>query len=118
MSVNQPGFPLQVAEEDGRVIVRFPANTTLSEANAEEFASELLALTQQRERPHLVVDLGGVDMMTSVILAKFIALNGRVRASGGRLTLFNPTPIVQQVLKVTRLDTILEVHSFARPIPA
>ena len=118
MPVNQPGFPLQIVEEDGRVIVRFPANTTLSEANAEEFASELSALAQQRERPHLVVDLGGVDMLTSVILAKFIALNGRVRASGGRLTLFNPSPVVRQVFKVTRLDTILEVHPYGHAIPA
>ena len=118
MSANQSAFPLQVVEEDGRVIVRFPANTTLSEANAEAFASEFLALTAARDRPHLLVDLGAVALMTSVILGKFIALHGRVRAAGGRLTLFNPTPVVRQVFKVTRLDTILEVHPPAHPIPA
>src|SRR6266545_996743 len=118
MSSHQSDFPLQVVEEEGRVTVCFPANTKLSEANAEEFSRELLALTEQRERPHLLVDLGGVSMLTSVILAKFIALNGRVRAAGGRLTLFNPTPVVQQVFKVTRLDTILELQPFAHQIPA
>ncbi len=105
-------------EADGRTTVRFPAGTALSEANAEEFASQLLGLAEGKERPHLLIDLGGVSMLTSVILAKFIALNGRVRGLGGRLTLFNPNAIVHQVFKVTRLDTILEVHPFAHTIPA
>jgi anti-anti-sigma factor len=116
MPAHPSEFPLHIVEEDSRVTVGFPANTTLSEANAEEFSRELLALAEKR--PHLLVDLGGVAMLTSIILAKFIALNGRVRSAGGRLTLFNPTPVVQQVFKVTRLDTILELHPFARPIPA
>ena len=118
MSAPNADFPLHIVVEDGSVTVRFPANTTLSEANAEEFARALLALAASTERPHLLVDLGGVTMLTSVILAKIIAVNGKVRAAGGRLTLFNPTPVVHQVFKVTRLDTILEVHPSAHPLPA
>lgn len=100
-------FPLQIVEEEGRVTVGFPANTALSGANAEELGQELAALAARRT--HLLVDLAEVTMVTSMILAKFIALNGRLRAAGGRLTLSNPTPMVREVFKVTRLDTILEV---------
>ena len=114
MSAPKSEFSLQVVEEDGRVTVRFPANTTLSEANSEEFGRGLFALAGSTDCPHLLVDLGGVTMMTSVILAKLLALHGKVRDAGGRLTLFNPNPIVQQVFKVTRLDTVLEFH----PLPA
>lgn len=118
MPSSEPEFPLHVVEEGGRTTVRFPSGTTLSEVNAEEFARELVTLAEGKQRPHLLVDLGGVAMLTSVILAKFIALNGRVRALGGRLTLFNPNATVHQVFKVTRLDTILEVHQFSHAIPA
>lgn len=118
MSAKQSELPLHVVEEEGRVTIRFAANTTLSEVNAEAFSRQLLALLEHRENPHLLVDLGGVAMLTSVVLAKFIALHNRVRAAGGRLTLFNPTPVVQQVFKVTRLDTILEFSSLAHPLPA
>lgn len=118
MPVSEPVFPLHVVEEDGRTTVRFPAGTTLTDANAEELATRLAGLTEGKEHPHLLVDLGGVSMLTSVILTKFMALNGRVRGRGGRLTLFNPNAIVHQVFKVTRLDTILEVHPFAHSIPA
>jgi anti-anti-sigma factor len=115
MPAQQPELPLQIVEEGSRITVRFPAGTTLSEANSEEFAGELNALAASKQKPHLLVDLGGVNMLTSIFLSKFIALNGKVRAAGGRLTLSNPTPVVRRVFKVTRLDTILEV---ATAIPA
>lgn len=102
-------LPLQVLEEEGRVTVRFPANTALSETNAEELSRQLSELLDRVRQRQLVVDLAGVKMLTSMVLAKFIALNGRVRASGGRLTLLNPNPVVGEVFKVTRLDTVLEV---------
>jgi anti-anti-sigma factor len=112
------GFSLQVSEEGDRITVQFPANTALTDTTAEEFGRELTALAQKRERTHLLVDLGNVAILTSVALSKFIALNGRVRAARGRLTLFNPTPIVRQVFQVTRLDTVLEVRATADAIPA
>ncbi|MBN9120013.1 MAG: STAS domain-containing protein [Planctomycetes bacterium] len=118
MSPIRSEYPVQIAqiaEEDGHVTVRFPVGTTLSEANAEEFAHELFALAESRPCPHLLIDLGGVAMLTSAILAKLIALNGKVRAAGGRLALSNPAPTVHEVFKVTRLDTILEVGA---PVPA
>jgi anti-anti-sigma factor len=117
MTVNPSDFPLQFVDEAGRTVVRFPAGTALSESNAEAFAAALLARAEGKERPHLMVDLGGVAMLTSAILSRFVALNARVRELGGRLTLFNTTPTVRQVFKVTRLDTLLEVHALNDPLP-
>jgi anti-anti-sigma factor len=110
MSVTQPALILHTAEESGRITVRFPAKTTLSEANCEELSDKLHSLTENREHLHLRLNLGGVDMLTSMVLAKFLALHTRMRAGGGRLTLFNTTTTVWQIFKVTRLDKVLEVH--------
>lgn len=107
MQPTQPRFPLQVAEEGGRTTVRFPTGTELSGANSEALAQELFALADRNS--NLFVDLGGVSMLTSMALAKLIALNEKVRGAGGKLTLVNPTPVVRKVFEVTRLDTILEV---------
>jgi anti-anti-sigma factor len=109
MSRSATELPLQVVEEEGRVTVRFPANTALSEANVEEMSCQLTGLLDRVRQRQLVLDLGTVNTLTSMILAKFIALNGRVRACGGRLTLLNPTPVVREVFQITRLDTVLEV---------
>ena len=118
MSMDAPRVPFQVFEEENRTTVRFDAGTTLSELNAEEVTRELVPLAQDPQRPHLFLDLGGVAMMTSVALAKFVALNRQARAAGGRLTLFNLTPPVRQAFKITRLDTVLEIHPAANAIPA
>jgi anti-anti-sigma factor len=116
MPANQFVFLLPV-EEDGRTTIRFPASTTLSEANAEEFERDLRALADARPHPHLVIDLGGVVLLTSAILAKVLTLNAHVRALGGRLTLCHASADVYQVFRLARLDTVLEVHPPTDSLP-
>ncbi len=112
MSVNQTTFPFpfHVAEDGNRITVSFPAETELTEANAEDLQRELLALVAGREQPHLTVDLSGITILTSVVLGKFLAVNKQVRAASGRLTLRNPTSTVRMVFAVTRLDTVLDIQ--------
>ena len=102
---------ISVTEAGDRTAVRFTAGTALTEANVEAVGQRLAALVAGRTRPHLTLDLGGVTMLTSVALGKFVSLNGKVRGAGGRLTLTNPTPTVRQVFRVTRLDTVLDVRT-------
>lgn len=113
MSLHPSRLPLQIVEADDRVTVSFPPKTALSESNAEELAGELRALAGRR--PHLLVDLSGVTMLTSVVLGKLLALNNAVRTAGGRLTLSNPTPVVREVFRVSRLDKLLDVGNAITP---
>ena len=116
MLPKQSALPLQVTEEDGRSTVRFPSGTTLSEANAEEFSRQLQTLTDGKECPNLVVDLGGVTMLTSVILSKFIGLHRKVSAAKGQLALINLTPLVRDVFRATRLDILFKINEAPKPI--
>lgn len=109
MSPTQSVLPLRIAEEGDRITVRFPAGTILTGANSEELAAELFALAAREPKPHLFVDLSGVNMVTSLVLAKLISLNTELRDAGGRLTLANAKPVVREVFKVTRLDTVFEI---------
>jgi anti-anti-sigma factor len=117
MPSHRPEFLLHEVEGDGRTTIRFTAGTVLSETNAEEFARTLRALADARTPPQLVLDLGGVVMLTSAILAKLLTLNTHVRATGGRLTLSNASADVFQVFRVARLDTVLDVHPQNNPLP-
>lgn len=109
MSPTRSALPLLVVEEGDHITVRFPVGSILTGANSEELARELFALAAREPKPHLCVDLSGVNMVTSLVLAKLIALNGELRAAGGRLTLANAKPVVREVFKVTRLDTVFEI---------
>ena len=105
----QDNLRLDVAEEGGRVTVSFPPNTTLSETNAEAFARETASAAARTSPPRLCIDLSNVEMLTSVILGKIIALNARVRSANGELSLINTTPDVYGVFTLTRLVKILDI---------
>jgi anti-anti-sigma factor len=107
---------LRVTEEGDRTAVQFAPRTSLTDANAADFARAVAGLVDGRDRPNLSFDLAAVEFLGSVGLSQFIGLNRRVRAAGGRLKLVNLKPAVRQVFAVTRLDTLLDVEP--RSLPA
>ena len=118
MPTNPTALRVDTAGDGSRVTARFPADTALTESNADELYRALSASVEGRECPHLVVDLSGVTVLTSAILSKFLALNKRLRDAGGQLALHNPTPSVHAVFKVTRLETVLNVRAGPPEVPA
>jgi anti-anti-sigma factor len=58
---------------------------------------------------HVLIDLTHVERISSVEPGTLVGLHKRVAASGGRLTLFNLSPLVFEVFAVTRLDTFLTI---------
>ena len=59
---------------------------------------------------HLILDLTNVPLLDSSALGAIIATFQALKKSDGRLVLLNPQQAVQNVLMVTRLDTILEIY--------
>ncbi len=72
-------------------------------------ATELEGLTDRLGESHLLLDFTNVEYITSVELGTLISLYKQVRAAGGRLTLFNLSPLVFGVFTTTRLQTLLEI---------
>jgi anti-anti-sigma factor len=67
------------------------------------------SLTEKCRRD-LVLDLGEERMLTAGGLGQLVALNRRLRASGGRLVLCNVGGKAYEVLQVTRLTELLDVR--------
>ena len=72
-------------------------------------ARELQARTEGLAGAHLLLDFTNVDYLSSVELGTLITLHKRMRASGGRLTLFNLTDRIYEIFTTTRLDTLLRI---------
>ena len=104
---------LAVRREDDETIVRFIDLDRLDEYNSEVAGQQLCRLAERLSRTRLVLDLTSIRFMTSSGLGKLVALNRKMRAAGGRLVLVNPGPAVAEVLAVTHLDKLLEVHGQA-----
>lgn len=59
--------------------------------------------------PRLVLDLSRVPTMDSGGIGTVVAAFVTAKRSGGRLLLAGPSKNVRQVLRTTRLDTVMEV---------
>ena len=60
-------------------------------------------------KSNLVLDLGGVEYMSSAGLREMVRVLKRVKRSGGDLRIANPSERVKEVLELAGLDTIFEI---------
>ena len=58
----------------------------------------------------MVLDLGGLDFICSLGLGSIVAAYLRMTRAKGRLRLVGPPDQVRELLRITKLDTLLEVH--------
>lgn len=62
----------------------------------------------QEGRRYFVLNLAAVTYVDSSGLGQLVSVWTSVRRSDGRLTLLHPGPRVQELLRITRLDTVFE----------
>ncbi len=62
----------------------------------------------------LVVDLSGVDSLSSAMLGKLILLQRKVDASGGQLRLCSLSEPTRAVLKTTNLERLFKICADSR----
>ena len=66
---------------------------------------------------YIVLDLSEVKLMNSCFgLGIITACWASVNRSGGKLTIANPSPKVSQLLKITKLDQILQISESAEEV--
>lgn len=99
---------IDVETNGALTVVRFRVKA-LGESQIDAVRDALFALD---DRPHLRLDLAGIEYLGAGALSVLIALNQRVRAAGGELTVVNFGPIVGEIFDVTRLT---EVFSLGEP---
>jgi anti-sigma B factor antagonist len=76
---------------------------------------DLLELAQESGQPHLYLDFGAVESLSSAVLGRLILLDRRLRDAGGRLTLFSLNPQVKELLYCCHLTDLLDVRGIPLP---
>jgi anti-sigma B factor antagonist len=59
----------------------------------------------------IVIDLSGVEFMNSSGLGLLLGTASAVRNSGGALTIASASEKVETIIKIAKLETVLETHS-------
>lgn len=90
--------------EDGDVaVLTFGVSHINDEENIEELGHEMFALSDQFGFRKIVLNMGGVQYITSSVVGKMITLHRKLHRSHGRLVLCELTPGVEEVLSASRL---------------
>ncbi|MGI9473316.1 MAG: STAS domain-containing protein [Rubripirellula sp.] len=61
-------------------------------------------------RSRLLVDLSGVDRITSDGISVFVTLVSRANAKGSRVVFVNPSPFVRAIFDATKISRFLETE--------
>lgn len=101
---------IQVTHDGDRVTARFDRMTSLNEYHADQIGKQLLALADGPDVRFVILDLANVEYVTSTVLGHLVGLHKRLQPVGGRLTLVNVRPAVQEILRVTLLDQVLDAR--------
>jgi len=78
-------------------------------SNANELGSVLDRAADDGNN-NLVLDLSGVDYMSSAGLREMVRILKRVKRSGGDLRIANPSERVREVRELAGLDSIFEIY--------
>ena len=102
---------LNVEVVDGTAIVRF-VNTDIifAEGVVQEVGEQLIRLVDDQGYKQIVLNLGGVRYLSSTMLGKLVSLSRRIDQASGRLRLCCLSPVVSDILRISRLDRVFEIH--------
>jgi anti-anti-sigma factor len=98
--------PMVFKRVGGISILRFPEHTELLGASRELNALRDAVRTQNESR--VLLDLSTVSRIDSAGLGVLMNCYCHVRNQSGAVKLLNPTAPVKEVLKTTRIDSVLE----------
>jgi anti-anti-sigma factor len=95
-------------EQSGNVrVITFSAEKVRDVENV--IARELEGRIDGLGGSHLLLDFTNVECLSSVEVGTLLSLHDRIKASGGRLSLFNLSPRVYEVVSAAHLPARLEI---------
>ncbi len=91
-------------------VVRFRTKSLGNDDDTRAIFDQIYSLVDDVQRYQLLVNFAAVEYLASLSLGKLVMLNRKVLVAGGRLALCNLTPNVREVLAVTHLDELFNLH--------
>ncbi len=98
--------PMKLHVQNEKVVVT--GITELVAANSFAFRDQVRATMSENQRD-IEIDLSAIHFMDSSGLGALIGLHKTTRCRNGAVRLLNPTPQVEQILRLTRTNRLFEV---------
>lgn len=100
---------MTVRNTRAKTIIRLQGDF-ISEPDQDKFRRHIRQLVEQGHK-HFVIDLEHVKRMSSCGIGSLVCALTTVRKSGGDLKIVGAGDEVQSILRLTRLDSLFDLHS-------
>ena len=111
MSASTPRRRRLEVEDNGEItIVNFIDRKILDEQNIQKIGEDLFSLVDELGRKKILLNFSNVEYLSSAALGKFITLNKKVQASGGKLVMCNITEDIYEVFEITKLNKLFNIQ--------
>src|SRR5262249_36002495 len=109
MSVQPRRRRLEVEDIGEVTVVSFTDKKILDEQNIQVIGEQLFSLVDELGRRKLLLNFGNVEYLSSAALGKFITLNKKLQAVGGKLILCSIDPQIYEVFEITKLNKLFNI---------
>lgn len=100
---------MEINTSEMRRVQLFEVIGRVDSTNASELGSAMDKAVDDG-KSNLVLDLGGVEYMSSAGLREMVRILKRVKRVGGDLRIANPSERVREVLELAGLDSVFEIY--------
>jgi anti-sigma B factor antagonist len=114
----------QTRQASDGLVIKLDNPVALNDFRSNTFREELYECVQSQADPRIIVDLAGIDYLSSSGVAILVGLKRRIDLQQGKLVLCRVQPLVCDLLKVMRLnqyftfaDDEAEALALLRPVP-
>lgn len=98
---------LEVEDLGSYQIVRFSG---VLDGSIRQFSSDSIHPLIEDQGSRVLVDLSGVERLTSEAIAVFVSLVSRSNSKGSRVVFVNPSPFVHAIFEITKITKFLETY--------
>ena len=104
---------MNVTSEVAGGVVAARVTGRIDQTTSEAFGATLKPLLDacKKDAPPLVLDMGGVEYISSVGLRVLMMAARQTKAQQGKLAVACLTPVVQEVFTITRFNLVLPCHA-------
>ena len=91
-------------------VVNFTDKRILDEQNIQVIGEQLFGLVDEQGHRRLLLNFSNVEYLSSAALGKFITLNKKVAATGGKLVMCNINEEIFEVFEITKLNRLFNIQ--------
>lgn len=97
-------------DDQGVTVATVRESKIVTDDDIQQFSAQLGQLADSAEPVRLIIDFRNVKFLSSAALGRMVHLKKRLRERRGELRLCAIDPNLLEVFRITRLDTLFEIH--------